>query len=102
MKKFLWFTFLTASLCLGAASAHADDTELFTIRVSPDALILLDLSGSMYAPPQGESLWGADSSCVPPYYGSSGAGHTYYPCYAPKDLSNPANNVFWVNPTTDP
>jgi type IV pilus assembly protein PilY1 len=74
MKKFLWVTFVTVSLFLGAASVHADDTELFTIRVPPDALIMFDLSTSMNSPPTGETMW-ASSCGTNPYYATSGPGH---------------------------
>jgi len=37
------------------------EEELFTANVSPDALILLDLSGSMFWPPPGGDLWISNS-----------------------------------------
>jgi hypothetical protein len=45
MKKFVLAVFTTALILSGGPYLYADDTELFTIRVSPDALIMLDLSG---------------------------------------------------------
>jgi len=49
---------------------------LFTTSTSPDALILMDLSGSMvWNPAGGTDKWG-NSSCSGTFYSSSGAGHT--------------------------
>lgn len=57
-----------------AASLQADETALFT-SVAPDALILLDLSGSMaWNPAGGNNIWG-NSTCTGTFYSSSGAGH---------------------------
>jgi Tfp pilus tip-associated adhesin PilY1 len=43
--------------------------------VAPDALIVLDLSGSMdYNPAGGSNIYG-DSTCAGPFYSSSGTGH---------------------------
>jgi hypothetical protein len=51
MKKMMLAALLFVSLFVGAVGLHADDTELFITQVPPDALILLDMSGSMnYAP----------------------------------------------------
>jgi len=52
----LFFVFLTvfSSLCYGG------EEDLFTIKIEPDALIVLDLSGSMGSPPPGD--WGYSNS----------------------------------------
>jgi len=51
MKKMMLAALLIVSTFIGAVRLHADDTELFITQVPPDALILLDMSGSMnYAP----------------------------------------------------
>lgn len=65
--------------------ARADDDEivddtneaaLFTISLAPDALLILDLSGSMdWNPEGGNNIWG-NSSCTAPFYSSSGSGHS--------------------------
>ncbi len=52
-KKYPWF-FLTLCLVVISTGAWADETELFS-TVQPDALILLDLSGSMGELPNGAS-----------------------------------------------
>jgi len=52
------------------------EEELFSNSTSPDALILLDLSGSMDWNPAGGSNVYGDSSCAGPFYSSSGTGHT--------------------------
>ncbi|MEN6326063.1 MAG: PilC/PilY family type IV pilus protein [Syntrophomonas sp.] len=53
---------------------RADDTATF-ISVAPNALILLDLSGSMaWNPAGGSEVWG-NSSCSGTFYWSSGTGH---------------------------
>jgi type IV pilus assembly protein PilY1 len=49
--------------------------ELLTTSTDPDALILLDLSGSMdWNPADGSNKWG-NLSCAGTFYGSSGTGH---------------------------
>jgi hypothetical protein len=55
MRRFIFTLFITASLFLNAVQSDADDTELFTVSVSPDVLIVLDLSGSMNEDPTGQS-----------------------------------------------
>ena len=59
---------------IGCPAAVADETALFS-TVAPDALIVLDLSGSMsWNPAGGNDVWG-DAACVGPFYSTSGAGH---------------------------
>ena len=70
-------------LCLfafaGQAAATAPETgeeALFTNSTQPDALIVLDLSGSMeWNPAGGNDVYG-NSSCSGTFYSSSGSGHT--------------------------
>ena len=53
---------------------NADETALFS-TVAPDALIVLDMSGSMSWNPAGATaIWG-DAACAGPFYSSSGLGH---------------------------
>lgn len=55
--------------------AHADETALFT-TIKPDALIILDLSGSMdWNPAGGDDIW-SNASCSGPFFSSSGDGHS--------------------------
>ncbi|MEW6740472.1 MAG: pilus assembly protein [Nitrospirota bacterium] len=59
------------------SNVYSDETALITTSVNPDALIVLDLSGSMTDNPADENdIWG-DSSCAGPFYSSSGSGHTF-------------------------
>jgi hypothetical protein len=52
------------------------EEELFSNSTSPDALILLDLSGSMdWNPAGGNNVYG-NSSCSGTFYATSGTGHT--------------------------
>ncbi len=59
-------------------SVRADESDLFT-TVSPDALIVLDLSGSMNWTPYGETMYTVDggscSSSTGLFYGEIGTGH---------------------------
>lgn len=75
---------VTAFLLLSVPPLYADDTELFTIRVSPDALIMLDLSGSMGSNPGGDWNYQAsyigdeNENCTDEYaYPSYHASHPY-------------------------
>ena len=53
MKKIIGIVLLCVSIFIGAVRLHADDTELFITQLPPDALILLDMSGSMNYSPAG-------------------------------------------------
>ena len=58
-----------------ATAPIAGEEALFTNSTSPDALLLLDLSGSMlWNPAGGSNIWG-NSSCSGTFYSSSGTGH---------------------------
>jgi Tfp pilus tip-associated adhesin PilY1 len=75
MLKKIFAVYLIVVLNLAISlPAQADDDATF-ISVAPNALILLDLSGSMeWNPAGGTDVWG-NSSCSEPFYGSSGVGH---------------------------
>jgi len=53
MKKTAFFILITASIMISVGQLLADDTELFVSQVPPDALMLLDMSGSMNWDPAG-------------------------------------------------
>lgn len=78
VKKII-ITALIISLCFTTVTSRADETDeaaLFTSSLAPDALIILDLSGSMdYNPAGGSNTWG-NSSCSGTFYSSSGWGHS--------------------------
>ena len=80
MKRWiLMMMVMVMAIGMNAVRLYADDTDLFMVKVPPDVLITLDLSGSMGLPPQGEVLYIPDSETCGfdgPYYGSSGSGHT--------------------------
>jgi Tfp pilus tip-associated adhesin PilY1 len=59
MRKLSFLAIIAVFLWMGAVPLRADDTVLFTANVSPDALIALDLSGSMGQNPGGESNYQA-------------------------------------------
>ena len=67
---------ILAVLALSGGTSRADETALFTTSMAPDALIVLDLSGSMdWNPAGGVYTWG-NSSCSGTFYSSSGTGHS--------------------------
>jgi Tfp pilus tip-associated adhesin PilY1 len=89
MKKTIPAAFLIGFLLLGlclvarsvsAAQPPAGEEALFTTSTSPDALIVLDLSGSMLWTPAGETMYVSSSaSCAGSgvaHYTTSGTGHT--------------------------
>ena len=47
----------------GMAQATAEE-DMFTATTQPDALILLDLSGSMASSPSGSNIYGNSSACI--------------------------------------
>ena len=80
-KKILSLAFGIAFLILSAGIGNATSPEtaeeaLFTTSVAPDALILLDLSGSMEWNPAGGTYTYGNASCSGTFYSSSGTGHT--------------------------
>ena len=90
------------SILLGVTGAHAADEDLWTITNPPDVLIVLDLSGSMEWPPQGNAAnyfvtgSSCDASSNGPYYTTSGPGHTRA-CLASESGTNP---ILYVSGTT--
>lgn len=75
INKFLFVLLICGLIFI--SDAYSDETALFFTSVNPDALIVLDLSGSMDWNPAGPDggIWG-DASCNGPFYSSSGTGHT--------------------------
>ena len=83
---------MAMAIAMNTVCLYADDTDLFMVKVPPDVLITLDLSGSMGWTPAGSTLYigsddGDDSndnlancSMDGPFYSTSGPGHTK-PCY---------------------
>ncbi len=69
---------LLIGLCFIGGTCLADETALFSTSVPPDALIVLDLSGSMNFNPAGDSdnTWGTSTSCNGSFYSYSGGSHT--------------------------
>jgi type IV pilus assembly protein PilY1 len=91
MKKIICLSLLLIPLIL-FSHAFANDTDLYILtqmmtQVPPDALIMLDLSGSMNYTPAMDTLYVAlntncsnhnyNSSFNGPYYSLSGTGHTW-------------------------
>lgn len=72
-------TMIIAAAILAVVSAsvsYAGDESLWTVATTPDALIVLDLSGSMDSnPTDGSEAW-ANDTCTGTFYASSGVGHT--------------------------
>ncbi len=93
-------TILSVLLC--SAGVHAADEDLWTITNPPDVLIVLDLSGSMQWPPQGNAAnyfvttSSCDDSSDGPYYTTSGPGHTRA-CLARASGTDP---ILYVSGTT--
>ena len=66
---------LLVGLCLWGGTSRADETALFTTSTAPDALIVLDLSGSMAWNPAGDDLpYGSTDSCYADATNCSGSG----------------------------
>ena len=84
MKKTIKTTILVVVFLLAAifpaqngsaVAPEAGEEALFTNSTMPDALLLLDLSGSMLDNPAGGTNIYGNSSCSAPFYSSSGVGH---------------------------
>jgi Tfp pilus tip-associated adhesin PilY1 len=80
MKIIASVVLILISLFTGLTQSRADDVDLFLAQISPDALIVFDLSGSMKLVPTGETMYiGSTQFCgttTIPYYPTSGTGHT--------------------------
>jgi hypothetical protein len=80
MKKFASVAFIAISLIFAAnTQSYGDDTDLFSVQIAPDALLLLDLSGSMAWTPAGGTMYISSTQWCQSdvaYYTTSGSGHT--------------------------
>ena len=100
MKSRILLMLMVIFIGISASCLYADDTDLFMVKVPPDVLITLDLSGSMNWIPAGTTLFigsddGDDSNdnlvdcgIDGPFYAKSGAGHTKS-CYSTAQSGNP-------------
>jgi hypothetical protein len=100
MRRWILIMLTVMAIGMSAACLYADDTDLFMVKVPPDVLITLDLSGSMNWTPPGSTLYvgsddGDDSNdnlvgcgIDGPFYGKSGPGHSY-PCYDLAQIGSP-------------
>jgi hypothetical protein len=100
MKLRILMMVIVISFGISAQCLYADDTDLFMVKVPPDVLIILDLSGSMNYVPPGTTLYigsddGDDSNdnlvdcgIDGPFYSKSGPGHTKS-CYSTAQSGNP-------------
>ena len=77
MPKKMILIIIAAILAVVSSSvSRAADESLWTVATTPDALIVLDLSGSMDSnPTDGSNSW-ANDTCTGTFYSSSGVGHT--------------------------
>lgn len=67
---------LSFSISLNVSAQEETGDEEAFVSVAPDALIMLDVTGSMaWNPAGGTDIWG-DANCAGPFYGSSGTGHS--------------------------
>lgn len=78
VSALLLITVFILALPINAICQEDDETALFT-SVAPDALLLMDISGSMNWTPTGSKMYISTSQTCGtnvPYYPSSGTGHT--------------------------
>lgn len=61
IKKIIW-TLILCHFVFIPGVCFGDETDLFSYMVDPDALILLDLSGSMDQDPSGNNCWNSGCS----------------------------------------
>ena len=79
MKTFITAALIIFFIFIDIIQSDADDTDLFFAQIPPDALILIDQSGSMKWTIAGQTMY-IDSSQTcgsdVAYYAASGTGHT--------------------------
>jgi len=90
MKKLVYLSLLLIFL-IPFSHAFANDTDLYILtqmmqQVPPDALILLDLSGSMSDPPWGSGLYYDPGACTK-WTNNCGDNIAYYPTNASPNTS---------------
>ena len=114
IKKILFSLIIFPFICI-SSPCFGDETQLFSSLVSPDALIIQDLSGSMQCPPSGYQFYASDSdpyACYEngPFYSSSGPGYTqlcdfswwgYAPYYSNSTCTDPYYFYPQGNDSTD-
>ena len=81
LKRVASVTLIAVFIVAGIVPGDADDIDLFLAQIPPDALIVIDLSGSMKWTTAGDTLYISSSeSCLfggdVAYYLTSGTGHT--------------------------
>lgn len=108
MKAYICSVAIIIGLLVPCLPSQADESALFT-SVSPDALIILDLSGSMRWTPAGEYMYVADNTGYeywnPPdvaYYTTSGTGHedpvwVYAYGTVPKYSDGSCSDPYYIN-----
>ncbi len=84
----------------GITHSDADDTDLFLAQIPPDALIILDLSGSMKWTAAGSTMYvsGTDCTIDGPFYPKSGGDHTF----ACSNLSQTGGPIYGDSSCTGP
>lgn len=88
-KYVLSLLLICICLVLSPYSVQSADEQVLFTSISPDALIVLDLSGSMnWNPAGGNAIWGASTSCVPNTTACSGTGCSGGYCNASKTGCN--------------
>ncbi|MCK9391803.1 MAG: PilC/PilY family type IV pilus protein [Syntrophales bacterium] len=97
---------VTIAMIVGifAASAEAQNAEedMFTQATQPDALILLDLSGSMDGTPSGGYQYGSSSACTANTTACAGVSSTYHYGSNAEGTADPINCVGAPNRSTYP
>jgi hypothetical protein len=101
---FLWMLFicLVLPLAANAQEDEADESALFT-SLAPDALIVLDLSGSMNWAAAGEYMYAASCSSDGPFYNDPAAGLskcTISTSYVPKYGTANCDGAFYKTSRT--
>ncbi len=109
VKIFVSVTWIAVLIFAAIPQSDADDIDLFLPQISPDALIVLDLSGSMKWTPAGGTMYisGPPLECGSDvaYYPASATGHTtlcniYDPMDTPPYGDASCSGPFYKTPRT--
>ncbi len=92
MKKFTAAAFIMLFVFTGVIQSYADDVDLFLTQIPPDALIILDLSGSMNWTIAGSTMYVSGTRCSidGPFYPIPQGAYTY----ACNDLSTTSGPIY--------
>ncbi len=97
-RKISLLVFAALLTVVSAGMANAEDSSLWTVRTTPDALIIIDRSGSMSELPQGSNptFYASDCGGSGPFYTSNSGGNCLTPTQLYATSCSSMTNPYYV------